>query len=181
MAYRRTALFWIGSLLGGGATFGAFGLVGQVTWSTASSLLSGIGFLASAILLLAWYLSQGRQPRASTGRQINRRLAQSGGMGAFAYGVVLGVGLLTVVATPAVWLGLGLSLLLGSWAWGLAFGVGFGSGRSAAVAAELFSRSERDIGMRVLERQLSRSSPIRFVGVATGVGLLAVGSLVLWA
>jgi hypothetical protein len=46
-------------------------------------------------------------------------LARARRTGPFAYGIVLGTGILTIVSMPAVWLGLGCCLAIGSAPWGL--------------------------------------------------------------
>jgi len=63
--------------------------------------------------------------------------------GSFAYGIVLGTGILTIVSAPAVWLGLACCLAIGNAAWGAVYGVSFGTGRALVLHATLAGPARR--------------------------------------
>jgi hypothetical protein len=121
-----------------------------------------------------WYAL--RPPTPSRGRQINKRVARASGIGALAYGATLGVGVATIVATPAVWIGLGVTLIIGRWEWGAVYGAAFGVGRSAMLMFDATrGRDVRRVTFQVIERQLKRKSSIRISGVIGGVAMLGLG------
>lgn len=176
---RRLAAFFVGAVSAGGLAYGAVGQVGHVLglWKLPIGLPL---FLASGLALGAWYYRKQQQPSASQGRQISKRLARASGIGPLAYGAVLGVGLLTIVSTPAVWLGLVCCLGLGRAASGVVYGMSFGAGRALVLV-----RDSRQVGrgapeqivLHVLRRQLDPKSSFPWYGMLAGVTMIGVAAV----
>ena len=115
-----------------------------------------------------------KHPLAPAGRQISKRLARARGVGPLAYGMVLGTGVLTIISTPAVWLGLACCFAVGDPVWGAVYGVSFGVGRAAMLTHNtLKSRgiSAAGVAMLVLGRQLDPRSKFWWCGVVGGLVL----------
>ena len=66
--------------------------------------------------------------------QANRSWAQSGALGQVYFGLLMGVGVLTQVATPLLYVGLAVAGTVGV-GWAISCGVGFGLGRSVPAVA----------------------------------------------
>jgi hypothetical protein len=171
------AAFFAGAAAAGAVTYGAVALAGH---------LAGMGGLplgpalvaASGAFLAAWYgWRRTRRPMAG-GRQISKRLARARRVGPLAYGAVLGTGVLTIVSTPAVWLGLACCLAIGNPAWGAAYGATFGGGRALMLAYD--TRRSRGMGAEgvAVLAATRQVGPSRFWlgGVAGGLGLTALAA-----
>jgi hypothetical protein len=179
---RRLAGFSLGAVASGLLTYAALGLAGQEL--RLNGLRVGPALLvASGAFLAIWHGWWKRiRPIAPTGRQISKTLARAPRARPFAYGAVLGAGMLTIVSTPAVWLGAGCSLLLGSFAWGGLYGLSFGMGRGLMLAHDAYRFRDRPpaaAGFLVLGRVVDPRSRFWVVGAAGGLTLagLAVLSL----
>jgi hypothetical protein len=96
------------------------------------------------------------------------------------YGIVLGIGVLTIVASPFVWIGACAAILGGSIGWGAAYGASFGIGRIAHYCFLSLSGIPDDpsrLAVRVVRS--GRSPWMATLGVAGAVciGALALASL----
>jgi len=130
------------------------------------------------VFLIGWYGWWRRaRPRASGGRQISKRLARAHVFGPLAYGAVLGAGVLTIVSTPAVWLGLACCLLVGVPAWGSAYGVAFGAGRAFMLLLDArWSQGKPPVavGFRIVAREADPRSRFWRFGVVSGLAVLCL-------
>jgi hypothetical protein len=174
---RRYAQFAVGACVAGGGFYGALGLLGAVLPGT-SRTLAGRVFAGGLLLGLLWHAFRGDQLLAWPRRQIRREVAHHPRYGMVVYGAVLGVGVLTLVTTPLVWIGAVGVVSSGSPLIGLTYGVGFGLGRAAVLGAQYtLQRARSDRGSPALPHQ---TGVIRVVGA---VGMLVLGSgyvLSLW-
>jgi hypothetical protein len=170
----RWAAFLAGAVATGVATYGLIALIGRRLGMDALRL--GPAFVAaSGVLLAIWYGWRRARRPMGRGVQISKRLARARLAGPLAYGAVLGAGVLTIVSTPAVWLGGACCLATGSPAWGTAYGAFFGTGRALMLARD----SARSRGMPpdgvvmlVASRQLGQN---RFWMGAVAGGLTLAG------
>jgi hypothetical protein len=99
-----------------------------------------IGALTLAIWGTVWHLGGHPSfPLSRAGMQTNRSLAKRGNIGMLYFGLVLGIGLATQMASPLVYVGAALAL-----GWGmvvaLPYGIGFAMGRSIPVVWALINR-----------------------------------------
>jgi hypothetical protein len=139
------------------------------------SLLAGMLSLGA----LAWY-ARGHYPIpwGRAGVQANRDLASRRRAGLLYFGGVLGPGILTVMSTPLVWVGVAFCLA-GGVVWGVLYGMSFGFGRSVLglVVASIKGR-DLDAG-QLTDHVLGMKSRVRWVGLATAVACvgLAVGTM----
>ena len=151
-------------------------------------MLRGIGssVLAAGLILAGGYAVASAVPRTryllKSGRQIRRAVAYAGLPGAFVYGAVLGIGLLTVMSSPLVVVG-GLACVLGGaafggWWWGLVYGAGFAVGRVGGVAllARRLDGEPRPILRRAMKAQLRA---VRLGSAVAGLWIISAGASIL--
>jgi hypothetical protein len=153
--------------------YGAAASAGQAI-GAASMPAGPVLVAASGMFLAAWYGWRRTRSVAFRGRQISKPLARARRTGPFAYGIVLGTGILTIVSTPAVWLGLGCCLAIGSALWGAVYGVSFGTGRALALLHDArWSRTAAPgaVPMLVVGRRLNPQSHFWLFGAAGGLAL----------
>jgi hypothetical protein len=180
-AGRRLLAFAGAAAAAGGLTYAAMGWAGQAAGLPSLRIGEPL-LLASAAFVAGWHGWWRRtRPKASSGRQISKRLARAHGTGAAAYGAVLGVGVLTIVSTPAVWLGLCCCLAAGAPAWGGLYGLSFGGGRALMLIHDsLRSRAVNGppaaVGLLVIGRQLDPRNRFWWIGTAGGLALLGLAA-----
>ncbi len=128
-------------------------------------------FAVGLLLGLAWHALRGDHLFTWPRRQIRRDVALHPRYGMFIYGAVLGVGVLTLVTTPLVWLG-GLGVVAsGSPVVGAILGLAFGLARATVLGTQyLLKRARPERDSPALRHQ---TGVVRLVG--------AVGALVLGA
>lgn len=89
--------------------------------------------------------------------------------------------MLTIVSTPAVWLGLCCCLAAGAPLWGGLYGLSFGGGRALMLIHDsLRSRSvagpPATVGLLVIGRQLDPRNRFWWIGTAGGLALLGLAA-----
>jgi hypothetical protein len=178
----RNRRFWAtyawyvaGSVVGGAALGGALGLVGSGIDAAVprGATVTAALVLAVGAVALAFELPIG--PRLpSIRRQVNedwlaryRSWVYGGG-----FGFQLGLGVVTVVTTAAVYLTWALALLSGSLAGGLLVGATFGIVRALPLVA--VARAHDPRGLRAVLRRVDAAAP---VARATALASLLVVSL----
>lgn len=161
--------------------YGALAEAGSLLWGSRNRTDRGIAIAVAGLVVLDRYGRPRTAPIPPSGRQISKRLARSGSLGAFAYGAVLGAGILTVVSTPAVWLGAGLSLFTGAWRWGVLYGAAFGAGRSLLLITTYITGDSADpeIALRIVEKDLSPRSANRLLGILGGGFITVLATLII--
>jgi hypothetical protein len=174
---RRYGQFVLGACVAGGVFYGALGLLGAVMPGTSRTLASNV--LGAGLLLgLLWHAFRGDQLFPWPRRQIRREMAHHPRYGMVVYGAVLGVGVLTLVTTPLVWVGALGVVTSGSPIVGAVYGLGFGLGRAAVLGTQYtLQRARPERGSPALPHQT------RVIRVLGAVGLLVLGSgyaLSLW-
>jgi hypothetical protein len=103
-------------------------LVGSVLpWSGGAAFTLTI--IGGAVGSACWYAVPALRWLPSTNRQVRRSVALIPLVGAVVFGGVFGAGILTVVVTPLVWIGLAVTFLSGSVVWGATYGAAFALGR----------------------------------------------------
>lgn len=155
------------------ATYGIAAWVGQVA-GVAGPATGLLALAVSGIVLAGWYSWRRTRPVAFRGRQISKGLARARRTGPLMYGVVLGTGILTIVSTPAVWLGLACCLAVGRLGWGAVYGAAFGTGRALTLLHDTYrSRSAAPgaLVMLVVGRRLDPRSHFWLGGIACGLML----------
>lgn len=166
------------AMLGGTAAYSLLGLLGS-TLPGPPATRSGAAITMASIASLAWYLHPDPTWLPSPRRQVARISVTVAPMkGALIFGTVLGVGLLTKVTTPFVWLGLAATIARGSPFWGFVYGGAFGVGRSVQLFVEYFSRLE-DPGARVERTVIAQARLYRPLGLGVAVWMLGTGLLLL--
>ena len=135
---------------------------------TSTAIVLAVG----AILSVLWYLHPNPAWLPSPRKQVARHPAvYVVGTGGLIFGGLLGVGVLTKVTTPLVWVGVAASLAAGSAAWGFAYGAGFGVGRSVQMFIEYYL-PESDPAAR-LHRTMGRQGQLyRVLGLLVGLATL---------
>lgn len=120
---------------------------------------------------MLWYVRPRLRRLPSPRRQARRDLVEKPVVGALAFGAILGIGWLTVVVTPLVWVGLAASIASGSVIWGGLYGVGFGLGRSLQLFSHYFLGPDSS---KVVARTLSAQARFSQVLGLTGGGAILV-------
>jgi hypothetical protein len=151
--------------------YSLLGLVGSlVPFSGPTSM--AIVLALGAILSTAWYLNPNPDWLPSPRKQVARHPAvYVAGKGGLIFGGLLGVGVLTKVTTPLVWVGVAASLAAGSAQWGLAYGAGFGLGRSVQLFIEYFL-PESDPAVRLHRAMVTQGQLYRVLGLLVGLATL---------
>jgi hypothetical protein len=147
------------------------GLVGSfVPFSGPTSM--AIVLALGSILSIAWYLHPNPAWLPSPRKQVARHPAvYVPGRGGLIFGGLLGVGVLTKVTTPLLWVGVAASLAAGSALWGLAYGAGFGLGRSVQMFIE-YLLPERDPAARLHRAMVRQGQIYRALGLLVGLATL---------
>ena len=167
---KRYAQFVLGAAVAGGGFYGALGLLGTVLPGTSEALARAV-FAVGLLLGLAWHALRGDHLFTWPRRQIRRDVALHPRYGMVVYGAVLGVGVLTLVTTPLVWLGALGAVASGSPVVGAILGLGFGLARATVLGTQyLLKRARPERDSPALRHQ---TGVVRLVG--------AVGALVLGA
>lgn len=125
---------------------------------------------AGAALSMIWYLKPRLRWLPSPKRQARRELVERARLGAVAFGATLGVGWLTVIVTPYVWLGLAASIASGSVLWGGLYGASFGAGRTAQLFVHWMRGADdpTDVVVRTVVAQIRVS---QIIGLAGGAAI----------
>lgn len=175
--WRTVTWYWLGSALGGVAIGSLSGLVGswlpQGSWrAVVAVLVAGIG--ASLDLL-------GRRP-PSVHRQVDENWLGKyrGWLYGIGFGLQLGMGVVTIVTTAAVYTTVALSLLVGSPAMGSLIGLTFGTVRGVAIlrVAKVQSPGALRGAMRTLQDGLSVATLMVVVAqfaAAAGIAVVLFG------
>jgi hypothetical protein len=108
--------------------------------------------------------------------QVNRATVSRRSIGVYIYGGLLGIGLLTLVSTPAVFVGALAVFLAGSAQLGAAFGISFGVGRTVSLAAAALPRAANQIeaGDRVYRYQMPAARYIALFGAVPAMLVLGL-------
>jgi hypothetical protein len=134
---------------------------------------------AAGVLGALWYVKGSLRWLPTLPYQVARGPAHHGYLGAWLFGALLGVGWLTIVTTPFVWVGVIASVLAGSVSWGATYGVAFGIGRSTLLGWKLVSPStDPDIHMDSFLYLHDRVA--RPLGLALGTVIAAVGAFLVF-
>jgi hypothetical protein len=125
-----------------------------------------------AILSMVWYLYPNLVWLPSPRKQVARHPAvYLVGTGGLIFGGLLGMGVLTKVTTPLVWVGAAASFAAGSAPWGFAYGAGFGLGRSVQLFIEYFL-PESDPAARLHRTMVRQGQLYRVLGLLAGLAIL---------
>ena len=140
--------YTVGSVVGAGALGAALGALGGLVGSGDGTV--ALVVLAVAALVAAAVDRSGR-PVPSWHRQVNEDWLTSyrGWVYGFGFGVQLGLGVVTIVTTAAVYLTWVAAFVTGSAAWGALVGAAFGLARALPVLAAGSLRTPEAIGARV--------------------------------
>jgi hypothetical protein len=110
-------------------------------------LVASVGAVAITIWSVWWHLrGRVRFPGDRDGVQANKELARTGLSGSLYFGLLLGFGFLTRMATP-LWYALPFLAAAGSLAGALALGVGVGLGRSWPVGRAVMDSGKDQSGV----------------------------------
>jgi hypothetical protein len=151
--------------------YSLLGLVGSILAFSGPTALA-IVLASGAILSMAWYLRPNPDWLPSPRKQVARHPAvYVAGKGGLIFGGLLGVGVLTKVTTPLVWVGAAASLAAGSALWGLAYGAGFGLGRSVQLFIE-YLLPESDPAARLHRAMVTQGRLYRALGLLVGLATL---------
>ena len=144
------------------------------------SIAPGTGRVALAVILLVgavasglWYVRPSLHWLRYPQKQLRRDLVATPLNGALLFGAVLGVGWLTVVVTPFVWVGAAAAFASGSMLWGAVYGVGFGLGRSAQLVVHYLRPVPEDPTEVVLRTVAYQATLMRALGLVGAMVIIA--------
>ena len=168
------SLFASGAALAGVLTYGGLALVGSAVHARLVVGVIAIGWFA---FCLCWHaFGFVKVPLGRESIQANKQWARKGPRGLFYFGALLGIGLLTQMASPLVLAGAFVAASSGLW-WAVAYGLGFGAGRSVPVLSGAISGLGKldpgQLAARTIRRRLTWAS--RLAGSIAS--LLALGLL----
>jgi hypothetical protein len=138
----RTMAFLVGSIFGSVVVIAVLSAAHLIVAGLGKPLSSGlnVGVFTFALWGALWHLLHRKSFRFNrAGIQTNRVLAKRGSAGMLYFGAILGVGILTEMTTPLVFLGPALAVASG-FAAALPFALGFAVGRSSPVVWSVASR-----------------------------------------
>jgi len=158
----------------GAAVYAVIGALGAVT-SYGSKPLSLIALAVGGLWCLAWYIWPSPRLLPSPSKQLNRQYVEVPVIGSAAFGGVLGIGLLTLVTTPLVWVGALTVLASGSVVLGAVYGASFALGRASQLLWDRVraQRPASEIGLWVARRRQTRHR----VGALLAVSLVVAAAL----
>jgi MFS family permease len=169
----------VGATIGGAVTGSVFGVVGELGagWigPRAALYTLGIAAVVSVAADLRWIPISPPGPH----RQVNERwlMEYRGWVYGLGFGLQIGAGLCTIVATMTVWLMLVAVILASSWPTGLLVGATFGATRGLAILAG--ARAESPAQLRAMHRTIAdHAASVHHMAVATA-GLTAVTAITL--
>lgn len=147
------AFFAVGAAAVGCGSYALIGAIGRIS-PFASPDLASVVLAAGSVWALIWYAYPLPRLLPSSTKQLNRRHIEVPLAGAALFGAVLGVGLLTPIATPLVWAGAIAVFAGGSVAAGALYGLGFALGRILQLLQQRVYRPRAggDIALRVVRR-----------------------------
>lgn len=131
--------------------------------------------LAGSIIALLWYGQRRFRWLPSPRQQMRKPIAEYGLRGAAIYGFIIGIGLLTIVVSPLVWIGAAAVVFSGSWSWGATYGVSFGSARILHFLRQYqlgIPDDPSEVPLRVIRARESWVPPLGVAG-ALCIGVLA--------
>jgi sulfite exporter TauE/SafE len=178
--------FWItattyiaGSVAGGALAGGIAGAVGAALWATAAPSPQVVGWLAVFVCLSAALLDASGRRLPGVRRQVDddwmRRYR--GWVYGAGFGFQLGLGVVTIVTTAAVYATFAMAALTGAVTTAAMVGAGFGGARAATLLAS--SRVSDPGGLRLLHRRLAAVAPyarIATIGTLTAIAFLVIGT-----
>jgi hypothetical protein len=167
------AMFFLGALAGGVATFATLGLAGAITHGADQAL--AYGGAAGIAVAAAFAEARGWPILPQVRRQLPehwRRLMPMP-VAAALYGVLLGLGFTTFVLTFGVFALAAITFAAGSSTLGVAVGLAFGLGRALPVVI-LAPVADRPAGLRATELMAERPEIYRGFRLADSGALLAV-------
>jgi hypothetical protein len=145
------------------------GSVGHARWPLLPAAL-----LAGGVIGGTWHAWGGGWLPTSQ-RQMRKEVAEDGRRGALIYGAVLGLGFLTIVSSPFLWIGFVIVAVAGHWLWGAGYGAGFGAGRIAHFLALGRAGAVLRPGTVAVRVVSGRWGWVRAVGGVLGGGLVITG------
>lgn len=167
-----TTAYVVGSVLGGALSGTVLGAVGWLLPLEVHAVAVGAVALLAVAAVLALLVETGRLPALPTWRRqvdedwLHRYRGWVYGGG---YGVQLGLGVVTIVTSPTLYVAFALALLTGSPLGGAVVGGTFGLVRALPVLG--MRRVTTTSVLRAVHRRIERSAP---VARAVSTGLLAV-------
>jgi sulfite exporter TauE/SafE len=178
--------FWItatsyiaGSVAGGALAGGIAGAIGAALWATATPSPEVVVWLAVFVCLSAALLDASGRGLPGVRRQVDddwmRRYR--GWVYGAGFGFQLGLGVVTIVTTAAVYATFAMAALTGAVATGAMVGAVFGGARAATLLAS--SRVSDPGGLRLLHRRLAVVAPyarIATIGTLAAIALLVIGT-----
>lgn len=168
-----------GAVAGGAIAYGLLGAVGGL--NPHSSLAAGTAvLLAGSAWTLAWHLQPNRVPLPSPHRQLKREYTETPFTGALLFGVTLGLGVVTIVRSPLVWVGAAAVMASGSLSSGILYGLFFGGTRAVRLLAPLVRRSEVRIERSIQLLAPSRHHHVFYAAATLAVFALSAAGLVAW-
>jgi hypothetical protein len=172
------AAYLLGSVAGGAAVGAALGGVGAVLRGAGlDTTASAIVAVAVGAVALAFDASGGRLALPHVRRQVNEDWMTSyrGWVYGFAWGLQLGMGLVTIVTAAVVYLVFVLAFLTGDVLLGLAVGATFGGARGLVVL--VVARVSTPDALLAFHRRLQRRAPAAQVAAATGDAVVVVAGI----
>jgi hypothetical protein len=178
--------FWVtatahmaGSVAGGAVAGGIAGTIGAGLWAIASPTPVVVAWLAVIVCLSAALADASGRRLPGARRQVDDDWLHRyrGWVYGAGFGFQLGMGVVTIVTTAAVYATFALAALTGSVAAGVALGAMFGATRAATLLVA--SRVSDPAGLRLLHRRVAAAAP--FARIATIATLMATAVLVVTA
>jgi hypothetical protein len=141
------------------------------SWPTSTMMwVLAIGGVAAAV----WHASNRLRWLPTFPFQVARGIAHKRHLGATIFGGLLGIGWLTIVSTPFVWLGVATAFTSQSILWGAIYGISFGLGRGSVLAREYFG-GERDPDVAVARVLSLQGAFSKGLGAVAGLAVGGIG------
>jgi hypothetical protein len=159
-------VFALAALAAGAGFYALLGLGASYVPGTGGAA-TRLSLIVGAVIIAIWHGQSRFNWLPSSRRQMRKEVAAAGIRGAAVYGAVIGIGVLTIVTSPSVWVGFITVLVTGSSSWGAIYGASFATARMAYFLAQRrigVPSDPTEVSRRVIKARRTWVPPVGVLG-----------------